>query len=185
MPKKFILTVLLLIGLLLVVAWSRPDTYTVERSGHVPAPPEQVFELVGDLRNWPRWSPWESLDPDMQRVFSTPSSGVGASYDWSGNDEAGKGRLQIRDASPPNRLSIQLQFIEPMPSDNHMGFDFRPDASGTQVFWTMQGQHNFATKIMSVFVSFDRLIGDDFEQGLQNLAREARAPVDANAPPAE
>ena len=176
MFKKIVFTLLALIALLLVVAWTRPDTYTVERSGHVPTAPEQVYALVGDFRNWPRWSPWENLDPNMQRVFSTPSSGVGASYDWRGNDQAGQGRMQIRDASKPNRLSMSLDFIEPMPSSNRMGFDFRPDAGGTTVVWTMEGQHSFATKIMSVFMSFDRLIGRDFEQGLQNLAREARTP---------
>lgn len=182
MFKKFVFIVLALIGLLLVVAWTRPDTYTVERSGHVPAAPEQVYALVGDFRQWPRWSPWENLDPDMQRVFSSPASGVGASYDWSGNEEAGKGRMQVREASPPHRVSISLDFIEPMASHNTMRFELDPDAGGTRVLWTMVGEHNFASKIMSVFMSFDRLIGRDFEQGLQNLAREARAPLAPTAP---
>ncbi|MDO5505973.1 MAG: SRPBCC family protein [Pseudoxanthomonas suwonensis] len=179
MFKKIVFILLLLIGLLLVVAWTRPDTYTVERSGHAPAPPAQVFAMVGDFRNWPRWSPWEQLDPDMQRVFSVPQGNVGASYDWIGDDQAGKGRMRILDAEPDRRLSVSLDFIEPMASSNRMDFAFLPEAGGTQVTWRMEGQHSFPTKVMSVFTSFDRLIGRDFEQGLQNLAREAHAPLNA------
>lgn len=177
MFKKFVLIVLVLIGLLLAFAWTRPDTYHVQRTGHVAAPPQQVFDLVGDFRHWPEWSPWEDLDPQMQRVYSSPSQGVGASYDWSGNEEAGKGRMQIRQARAPQRLDIDLQFIEPMASSNRMRFDFTPAGDGTEVLWQMEGQHSFATKIMSVFMSFDRLIGRDFDKGLANLARLARTPA--------
>lgn len=180
MFKKFIFIVLALIALLLVIAWTRPDTYTVERTRQISASPQQLYGLVGDFSQWPRWSPWEQLDPNMQRVLSTPASGVGASYDWSGNQEAGKGRMQIRSAKPYSGLEISLNFIEPMESNNTMEFAFTPQGDSTLVTWTMVGQHNFASKIMSVFMSFDRLIGKDFDKGLDNLAREA-----ADSPAAE
>lgn len=173
MFKKLLLALLVLIVALLAWAWTRPDTYAVERSAHIDATPQQVYALVGDFRNWPQWSPWEHLDPGMQRVLSMPSSGVGASYAWQGNKDAGKGRMQFTEANPPQHLALDLDFIEPFPSNNTMRFAFTPDGIGTQVTWSMLGKHSFMTKLMGVFMSFDTLIGKDFEQGLQNLTREA------------
>ena len=35
----------------------------------------------------------------------------------------------------------------------------------------MRGDNNFISKLMSVFVSMDAMIGKDFEEGLANLKR--------------
>ena len=43
------------------------DTFTVERSAHVDAPPARVYGQVADFHSWRSWSPWEDLDPDMRR----------------------------------------------------------------------------------------------------------------------
>ena len=35
--------------------------------------------------------------------------------------------------------------------------------------WAMQGENRFVGKLISVFMSMDRMIGDQFETGLANL----------------
>src|SRR5687767_12180669 len=79
-------------------------TYTVERSRTLAAPPERVRPLIEDFHQWPRWSPWEDIDPAMQRTYGGPESGVGSTYSWSGNRKAGSGRMEL--------LTVEDQRIE-------------------------------------------------------------------------
>lgn len=72
---------------------TRPDTFRVERSATINASPAEVFAYVNDFRRWTAWSPWEGLDPNLQRTYSDNSSGKGASYSWSGNNKAGQGSM--------------------------------------------------------------------------------------------
>ena len=48
-----------------------------------------------------------------------------------------------------------------------------PDGDGTKVNWTMTGPSPYVSKVMTVFVSMDRMIGKDFEKGLNNLKTAA------------
>ena len=70
MLKKIVLVVLILVVCLLGYAATRPNTYTVQRSRTMKAPPEKVFALIDDFHAWGQWSPWEHLDPNMKRSYS-------------------------------------------------------------------------------------------------------------------
>ena len=65
--------------------------YTVTRTTTIEAPAERVHALVNDFHEWPKWSPWEDLDPQLRRTYSGPDAGVGATYAWEGNKKAGQG----------------------------------------------------------------------------------------------
>ena len=56
------------------------DTYTVSRSLVVDAPPERVHVQLADFRRWAAWSPWEDVDPALERHYEGAESGVGAVY---------------------------------------------------------------------------------------------------------
>ena len=90
------------------------STYSVSRSVTVAAPPAQVHALVDDFHAWPRWSPWEGLDPDQERHYSGPDRGVGARYAWQGNRKAGAGSMSITEVEPPRHVTITLDFSRPM-----------------------------------------------------------------------
>ena len=74
-----------------------PSEKTERRSS---APPEKVFPLLDDFHHWAQWSPWEKLDPALQRSYSGPEKGVGAVYDWTGNNKVGTGRMEILESTP-------------------------------------------------------------------------------------
>ncbi|MBS0320306.1 MAG: SRPBCC family protein [Proteobacteria bacterium] len=170
MLKKVLLGVLVVVGVILAFAATRPDSFRVERSITIAAPPDRVYPHVADFRAWPQWSPWEKLDPGMQRTLSGPPDGKGAVYAWSGNDKVGAGRMEILDAVPPRSLRIKLDFIRPLEGHDLTEFTFAPNpGGGTDVHWVMSGPSPYLTKLMSVFVSMDSLIGKDFEQGLASL----------------
>jgi uncharacterized protein YndB with AHSA1/START domain len=145
------------------------DIYTIERSVTIDAPPERVYEQIADFHRWTGWSPWEGLDPDLQRTYSGAGSGTGAVYGWSGNRKAGQGRMEITEASEPSRVQIDLVFEKPWKAHNDTVFAIHPQGPGSRVTWTMAGRKTLMTKVMGLFKSMDALLGPDFEKGLARL----------------
>jgi uncharacterized protein YndB with AHSA1/START domain len=169
MLKKILIVVVVAIAALLGYAATRPDSFRVERKAVIQAPPEKVFGLINDFRQWPQWSPWEHLDPNMKRTLAGPQAGPGASYAWEGNKDVGSGRMEIKQSEPPSKVNIQLDFLQPFEAHNTAEFTLAPHDTGTEVTWAMYGQANYMTKLMCIFFSMDKMVGPDFEKGLANM----------------
>jgi uncharacterized protein YndB with AHSA1/START domain len=167
--KKFAMIVVAVLVAIVALAATKPDTFTVKRSVSIKAPPEKVAAMITDFHQWKSWSPWENLDPAMKRTFTGAQSGKGAVYEWEGNKEVGKGRMEITDASAPARTVIKLDFLQPMEAHSITEFTLAPQGGETLVTWNMSGPMLFISKIMSVFTSMDAMIGKDFEKGLSNM----------------
>ncbi len=162
-------TILTAIVLLLVYAWFKPKTFRVERSTVINAPPEKVYKNVADFRNWLSWSPWEGLDPDLKRTYAGADEGLGAIYSWEGNKKVGAGRMELTEANPKTGVSLNLDFFRPFKASNITDITFAPEGNGTRVNWAMHGPHPFVMRLMTVFVSMDKMVGGDFERGLAKL----------------
>lgn len=175
MFKKILAVLLVVVIGILGMAAMKPDTFAVTRSITIKAPPDKILGMVGDFRQWQAWSPWEGLDPQMQRTFSGPASGKGAVYQWSGNKEVGQGRMEVSEVIPASKVVIKLDFITPFQSSNMTEFSTVPQGDATNVTWTMTGPMPFISKVMSVFISMDSMIGKDFEKGLAKLKAAAEA----------
>lgn len=158
-----------IIAAVLVLAATRPNDFVVSRSASIRAPAEAIFPLINDFKQWPRWSPFEKLDPNMQRTLSGADSGNGAVYAWEGNSKAGKGRMEITNSVPSSLVSLKLDFEKPFRANNTVDFTLSPSGDGTNVTWSMRGARPFIAKLMGLFMNFDALIGKDFEAGLDNL----------------
>lgn len=170
-----ILGILLLVGVAVIVgmALTQPPTFQVVRQVTIQAAPEKIYPFLDDFHQWSAWSPWEKLDPAMKRTFGGPDSGVGATYAWEGNSDVGAGRMEVKEAVAPSKVGIQLDFLKPFEAHNTADFTLTPQGGGTEVVWTMNGNHNFMSKVMCVFVSMDKMVGKDFEKGLANLKAAA------------
>lgn len=169
---------ILLLGCVVIVAL-RPAQFRVARSATIGAPASAVYALLVDFRAWEAWSPWAKLDPAMKRIFSGADRGKGAVYEWSGNDQVGKGRMEIVAVRANEQVTIDLQFITPFEAQNTTIFSIedRP-ADGVNVTWAMTGENNFVSKAFGLFMDVDALIGKDFEQGLANLKKLAESNPD-------
>ena len=163
-----IVVVLLIAGLAVFVA-SRPDEFRVQRSALIQAPPAALFAQVNDFHQWPHWSPWARRDPAMRVEYEGAEQGVGAVQHWAGNKQVGKGSATILESVPGERVLIQLEFLEPFRASNLAEFSFQPEASGTRVNWRMTGRNGFVGKAMGLVFDMDKMVGGDFEQGLQQL----------------
>jgi uncharacterized protein YndB with AHSA1/START domain len=152
------------------------DTYTVQRDVTIDAPPSRVYEQIVNFHNWPNWSPWEDVDPDLRRTYSGAPAGVGAAYAWSGNRKAGRGRMEIVDATEPSRVRIDLRFEKPFKARNDTEFTVEQSGSGSRVTWSMTGPKTLMTRAMGLFTSMDKMVGPDFEKGLARLKTTTEAP---------
>jgi hypothetical protein len=188
MLKKVALSLFLVITLAVIavlsIAATRPATFHVERSQSMGAAPEAVFAVVNDLHRFREWSPWQKLDPAMKVTFDGPSSGVGASYSWVGNDQVGEGRMTTTDVAPPGSLTQKLEFLKPFKSESMVHFTIVPENDGSRVTWAIDGNNNYVSKVMCLFVSMDSMMGKDFESGLANLKQVAEAEPAPSAAPA-
>ncbi|HEX2198788.1 MAG TPA: SRPBCC family protein [Burkholderiales bacterium] len=159
----------LLLAAVLVVAATRPDNFSVRRAASIEAPPEKIFPLINDFTRWNAWSPYEKKDPAMKRSFSGPAAGKGAVYAWQGNGDVGQGRMEIADAVAPARVTLKLDFVKPFEAHNKVDFTLEPKGGATEVTWAMDGPMPFISKVVTLFVDMDRMVGGDFEAGLANL----------------
>ena len=167
---------------LLAYASTRPPTFRIERSIRIGAPIVQVAELIDDFREWQKWSPWEQIDPTLRRKFSGAEAGVGAVYEWTGDGKAGAGRMEItemRAGAERGRITIKLDFLKPFKASNTAEFVMTPTDAGTDLSWAMFGPSPFISKVMGVFMDMDKIVGKDFEAGLQSLKTSAEAAAKA------
>ena len=159
------------IAIVLILAATKPDTFSVRRAATIKAPPEKIFPAISDFHQWTSWSPWEHRDPAMKRTYSGADSGKGAVYAWDGNKNVGSGRMEILDVSVPSKIVIKLDFLKPFEAHNTAEFTMLPQGDATNLTWVMHGPLVFMAKVMHVFINMDRMIGKDFEAGLANLKR--------------
>jgi uncharacterized protein YndB with AHSA1/START domain len=169
MIKTIAIVAVVLIAAILVFAATRPDTFRVQRATTINAPPERIFGLINDLHKWAAWSPYERKDPAMTRTHSGAMSGKGAAYEWEGDKNVGKGRMEITDTSPPSKVTIKLDFVKPFEAHNIVEFTLEPKGDSTNITWAMHGPSPYVSKVMGLFFDMDSMVGKDFEAGLANL----------------
>ena len=85
--------VVVVIAGILIYAATKPDSFRVQRTANIKAPPDKIRALIADLKAWPAWSPYEKKDPAMKRSFGAVTAGKGATYAWEGNKDVGQGSM--------------------------------------------------------------------------------------------
>ncbi|MFD1811471.1 SRPBCC family protein [Rhodococcus gannanensis] len=151
------------------------STFLVERSTTIGAGPEVVFDLIDDFRRWTEWSPWEGVDPNLNRTYSGADRGVGASYAWTGNRKAGAGSMTITESVPGRKVTLDLAFLKPFKATNVTTFLIEPGADGTTVRWQMAGTRSGLMKVFGLVMNMDKIVGKDFEKGLASMKEVAEA----------
>jgi hypothetical protein len=139
-------------------------TIVVERTELIAATPEELQHRIADLPAWMDWSPWEGLDPELNREYAGEPGAVGSSYAWSGNRKAGAGRMEVT-AVDADGVGIALDFTRPFSSSNRIRFVLTPEGDGTRVIWRMESPKTFMSRVFNI----EKLVGKDFEKGLRQL----------------
>jgi len=160
---------LILLGVLVLAAF-KPARFMIARIITIQAPPDKVLPLINDLQRWPDWQAEAQADPNEKRSYSGASAGNGAVAEW--DSKSGKVRLEIVESSP-RLVRVQADWKRPFKARNINVFTLEPVGSATRVIWTLDGENVFMLKVMTVFVTTDRLMGSHFDQGLAALKTAA------------
>lgn len=150
------------------------SVFEVVRRAHIAADPARVHDLINDFQRWRSWSPWERLDPALERDYSGSDAGVGSRYAWSGNRKAGRGSMLITESNP-QQVGIDLHFEKPFKADNKIVFELAPADGGTDVAWRMTGEQTGIGALFGKVFPMDKLVGKDFEKGLAQLKDAAES----------
>ena len=169
MLKKIVILIVILVAAILLYAASQPDNFRVERTIVIKAPPEKVFAQINGFHQWEAWSPWEKIDPAVKRTYSGADTGKGAAYAWQGNKDVGQGRMEIVESTPPSNILIKIDFMEPFEGHDTVQFTLTPQDGGTKVTQAMYGPSPFLAKVMGLFFSVDKMVGQKYEEGLASL----------------
>lgn len=175
--STFIVVFICVIVGVLIYAARKPDSFRIERSISIPTTPENIFPLINDFHQWEAWSPWEKIDPAVQRTYNNIANGVGATYEWKGNNKIGHGRMEIIESIPSTRVRLKIDFISPFEAHNTVEFSLIPQGNTTLLTQAMYGPSPFISKLMSLFCSMDKMVGEKYEQGLTSIKTLATSPV--------
>ena len=173
MIKKTLLAVsgllVVAIAVVLIYAATKPDTFRIQHTTLIMAPPEKIFPYLNDLARYQEWSPWEDKDPNMKRRFDGPAAGKGAAYEWAGNSDVGAGRMEIAETTPPTKVVYDLQFREPFEGQNTAEIYMTSDGVASTVTWAIYGTDPYIAKVITVFCDRDAMIVEEFSKGLTRL----------------
>ncbi|WP_413612738.1 SRPBCC family protein [Bdellovibrio sp. HCB-110] len=148
---------------------TRDGKFRYDRSGVINAPPEKIFPYLVDFKKGAEWSPYEKVDPNMKKTFSGPEAQVGSIMEFEGNKDAGSGKLEILRIVPNEAVDIKLTMIKPMHAENLVEYKLTPEGTGTRFSWSMSGDGGFFGKLITVLIDCEKMVGDQFSEGINNL----------------
>ncbi|WP_029275436.1 SRPBCC family protein [Pedobacter borealis] len=174
---KILLGIIVVLAIIIIVGgFFLPKSYTVSRSTVINAPDSVIYKNVADFKEFYKWNPWAKMEPSAKTTYAGVAGEPGHLYEWKGK-ETGSGYMKIKSVAPNKQVDIELKFIEPFESLADTKFDIQPEGGSNKVTWTMSGENNLISKWMSVFVSMDKMIGKDFEDGLKYLKEKSEKGV--------
>lgn len=165
---KIAIAVLVLIVGFLVYVSTRTGTFRYERSGVIEASAEQIFPYISQFSLGSQWSPYEKMAPEMKKSFSGQDGQVGSKMEFESR-EAGSGSLEMLKIVPNQAVDIKLIMTAPFKGENLVQYQLTPEGDGTRFTWIMSGDGGFMTKLMTVFIDCEKMIGDQFSTGINNL----------------
>ena len=169
--KRILLVLAILIALPLIIAIFVSKDYAVEKEVSINKSKSEVFDYVKLLKNQDNFSKWASMDPNMKKTYTGTDGEVGFVSAWESQDEnVGAGEQEILSIEDGKRINYELRFIKPFPSTEkaYMTTEALTDST-TLVKWGFDGSMKYPMNITLLFMDFDKMIGGNFQTGLDKL----------------
>ena len=167
MFKKILTVLVVVMVLFVVVGLLLPRHVVVTRSVTINRPASLVYATVNSFVLFPKWSPWQDLDPNMSQTTEGPRDGVGAKLVWKGNDKVGSGTQLITASMPDQSVASDLDFGDMGAAKSLV--TLTPDGSGTRATWSVDVDMGANPIGHYVGLTMDGMLGKDFASGLGKL----------------
>jgi effector-binding domain-containing protein len=164
------IVLVVVIAIAVIIGLVTPKDYNLNREIVIKSPSNTIFKTISHYSEFPKWSPWQELDPNMKTNIEGTDGTVGAKYSWEGNDKAGSGSMEITKIEDGKSVEQALEFLKPFKSSSTTYFTIEPAEGGQKVTWGMKGENGFVGRIfMTLMGGMDKAVGKDYEKGLANL----------------
>lgn len=182
--KKFLISLAAILALLLAVVAAQPSDFRYESSIEIDALPSEIFPYIGKLKMAEKWSPYEKIDPDMQKTFTGEDGAPGAKMEFVGNSEVGSGSIEILKVRPYQFVDLRLTMTKPMYSTSHVQYRLEKVGEKTRFIWSMAGKNSFLFKLIGLFVDVEEMVESQFKEGQSVLKKlvEEKKEVESEGP---
>jgi effector-binding domain-containing protein len=173
--KKALYVIIGLLVVYLVLCLVGPKVSHIERTTTVNQKPEMVKAQLVDLKFFnEKWSPWTKKDSKMKITYSGEVGKPGYKYDWEGNpDSVGTGSMEFSGISG-DTIKQKLVFKNwNMSSDVYLVTV--PEGEGTKVTWGLTMPMGFMWRGMGLFMSPEKMMGKDFDEGIASMKKSLEA----------
>jgi hypothetical protein len=169
--KIILISFIILIALVLIVALFIPKDYKLERSIVIQSPKDTVFNYIKHLKNQNEYSVWNKMDPKIKNKYTGIDGTVGFVSAWESEvKNVGIGSQTITKIIEGESMFTKLKFEKPFKAEDNTEISTTAvDASNTKVSWSFNGSFAYPMNIMKLVFNMEKMIGKDFEIGLQNM----------------
>jgi effector-binding domain-containing protein len=165
--KKILTVLIVVVVLIAVIGFILPRHTVVKRSVTINRPASLVYATVNSFVLFPKWSPWQDLDPNMQQTTEGPRDGVGAKLLWKGNDKVGSGTQLITASTPDQSMASDLDFGDMGTAKSLV--TLAPEGSMTRATWAVDMDMGANPIGHYIGLTMDGMLGKDFASGLGKL----------------
>jgi effector-binding domain-containing protein len=167
MLKKILVALVAIVVLLAVVGLLLPRHVVVQRSVIINRPASLIYATVNSFVLFPKWSPWQDLDPQMTQTTEGPRDGMGAKLVWKGNDKVGSGTQVITASTPDQAVASDLNFGDMGVAKSLV--TLTPDGAATRATWAVDVDMGANPIGHYIGLTMDGALGKDFASGLNKL----------------
>lgn len=160
--------VCLIFGIFLAYVAVDKKEILIVRELVISAPVERIFPYISNSKRSDNWMPWVDSDPDVNIVYSGPEEGLGAKSSWVGK-KMGVGTSEITECIQNKKVCNKLTYSKPFVMTQYSELLLITTEKGTLVKWSVRGNPTFVFRLMGMFLNFDKMIGSEFEKGLNKL----------------
>jgi uncharacterized protein YndB with AHSA1/START domain len=169
MLLKIIIALAVILGAFLAYVAIKPSYSEISREVAINASPEKVFGFINNRTIANSWNPFLQKDKQAKITFEGPEVGVGSATIWEGGKELGKGRATVTEVVPNQKLTVKLEYQEPFVMTQEANYLLRQEGGQTIVTWKVSGHGNFLSKLFCTFMDMEKMVGDVFSDGLNQL----------------
>ena len=165
---------LILIALPFIIALFVQKEYSVITNISIDKPVAEVFDYVKHLKNQDNFSVWAQMDPDMVKSYRGTDGTVGFVSRWESQlEDVGVGEQEIMRIDEGKRIDFELRFFSPFESTDPAFMSTEAiGANQTLVQWGFDGHLDYPMNLMFLFLDFETMIGNDLNQGLEQLKQQ-------------
>lgn len=157
---------------LVIISLFTSTSFNYEKSRRLDASMASVWKHIHSLQAAENWNPWSAKDPDIIQSFEGTPGAVGSRYTWKSDlKNVGHGSQTIVESMEEKRVVSVLEFTKPR-RGKATGITTMSGTDGAvTVTWRFESSMPRPFNVMKVFMRMDRIMGPQFNDGLDKLER--------------